>query len=83
MEPIKLPISAIVVGCNESHLLENCLKSLKFCNELIYIDLESQDNSISKARKYVSQIIERERVPIVEIIHAQIQNITKYKWILF
>ncbi|NDV95251.1 glycosyltransferase [Dysgonomonas sp. 521] len=78
----KLPISAIITGCNEGYLLGNCLKSISFCEDITYVDLESKDNSKQVAEKLGVKIIEHERVPMVEIIHEELYHKTKYDWIL-
>lgn len=75
-------ISAVVVSHNEGHLLDACLSSLGFCEEIIVVDLESTDNTREVAEKYNANYIWHERVPVVEIIHAWIQDKTKFDWIL-
>lgn len=79
---VKLPISAIVTGYNEGYILEDCLKSISFCDDIIYVDLKSADNSKEIATKQGATIIEHERVPMVEIIHEELQHKTKHDWIL-
>jgi glycosyltransferase involved in cell wall biosynthesis len=78
----KLPISAIVVGYNEGHLLSSCLKGIEFCSEILYFDLGSTDNSLEIARKKKAKLIKHDKVPIVEIIHSQYFKKTENKWIL-
>lgn len=80
--PTKLPISAIVTGHNEGYILDRCLQSISFCEEIIYVDLESADNSIEIAQQHATRIIPHKKVPIVEIIHAELYHETKYEWIL-
>lgn len=78
----KYPISAIITGYNEGHILEDCLKSISFCEDITYVDLGSADNSIEIAEKYSNAIIKHEHVPMVEIIHQELYKDTKYDWIL-
>jgi len=78
----RLPISALVVGLNEDRFLESCLKNLLFCDEVHYIDLGSNDNSIEIAKKYATNIGNHSAVPIVEIIHAELVPKLKNKWVL-
>jgi glycosyltransferase involved in cell wall biosynthesis len=78
----KLKISAIVVGYNEIKQLEGCLKSISFCDEIIYFDLGSTDGSTNLAEKYCTKIIQHEKVPGCEWIHAKYYKSTKYDWIL-
>ncbi len=56
MEKIKL--SAIIAGRNEGIKLERCLKSLSFCDEILYGDLDSSDNSIDIAKQHNCKIYE-------------------------
>ncbi len=80
---MKLPVSAMVVGYNEGYLLDNCLSSLFFCDEIIYTDLGSIDNSISIAQKYCSQVYSRNIVPSGEYIQAEIVRLVKNDWVVF
>lgn len=82
VEQKKLPISAIVTGYNEGYILEDCLKSIAFCADIIYVDLQSGDNSRELAQKQGATVIEHQKVPMVEIIHEELQHKTKYDWIL-
>jgi glycosyltransferase involved in cell wall biosynthesis len=79
----KLNISAIVVGLNEGDLLSKCLSGLSFCDEIVYFDLESTDNSIEIAKSYGAKIIKHEKVPGVEWIHAEYAKKLKHDWVLF
>jgi len=78
----KIPVSAVVVTYNEELFLENCLKSISFCEELVVIDLGSTDKSLEIAEKYATKVIHHERVPVVEVIHAKIKEFVKFDWVL-
>lgn len=78
----KLPFSAIVTGYNEGYILEDCLKSISFCENIKYVDQGSNDNSIEIAKQYSNEIIEHERVPLGEAIVAEYYKSEKYDWIL-
>lgn len=43
-------LSAVVVAYNEAHYLSECLRRLTFCDEILVIDLGSQDRSIEIAK---------------------------------
>lgn len=75
-------ISAIVVSHNEGYLLEACLRSIQFCDEIILVDLESTDNTRDIALKYGAKYIWHKKVPLVEILHTKFQLQTKHDWIL-
>lgn len=79
---LKLPISAICVSKNEGHLLSDCLKSIQFCDEIILIDLESEDSTKTIAEKYATKYVLHKPVSVVEIIHDEFQTKTKHEWIL-
>ena len=65
-------ISALVVGLNESKYLDKCLQSIHFCDEILYYDLESNDNSIEIAKKYTDIVITHPKVPIAEFIQEKV-----------
>lgn len=79
----KLPISAIVVSCNEGHLLKDCLKSIQFCKQIVVVDLESTDNTYEIATKYATKVIAHENVKVVEYVREWIQDKVAYDWIFF
>jgi len=79
---MKLPVSAIIVGFNEEKLLKNCLPSIQFCDEILYFDLGSSDNSITIAKELGASVIMHERVPGCEWIHNEFANKTKHEWLL-
>jgi len=79
---MKLPISAIVVGYNEQKLLEKCLPQLSFCDEILYFDLGSSDDSIATATKFGAKITLHEKVDSCEWIHTKYADKTKNEWVL-
>lgn len=79
----RLPISAMVVGYNEEKFLQQCLKSIGFCDELIYTDLGSTDASLDVAKNAGAKIYHREKVPSGEYIQSEIVDYTKHDWIIF
>lgn len=82
MKKNKAPVTAIVVGHNEAHLLEKCLGSLAFCGEIIYVDLQSRDQSQKKAKPFVDKIITQERVSHVEAVIAKTVHLAANSWVL-
>ena len=48
----KIKISAIVNTRNEEANIEDCLKSLKFADEIIVVDMESKDKTVKLALKH-------------------------------
>lgn len=77
-------VSAIVVGRNEGIKLENCLKSILWCNEIIYADLDSNDNSIEIATKFNCKIKQFKRFgPSCEYTQSILIHEVENKWVLF
>ncbi len=81
----RLPISVMIVGYNEAHFLRPCLDSVSFCNEIIYTDLGSTDDSIEIARRYTENVYikDKKNVPSCEIVQAEVIHITKNDWVIF
>lgn len=78
-----LPISAIIVGFNEGHLLEACLRGIDFCGEIIYVDLGSRDNSMELTRAFGARTYSHELVPSGEYIVSGFSATAEFDWILF
>jgi len=78
----KLPVSAIIVGYNEARLLEQALKPLSFCDEILYFDLGSEDDSKEIASGFGAKVIDHPRVDSCEWIHAKYSRSTKHEWVL-
>lgn len=82
LNSLKLNISAIVVGYNEATLLKGCLNSVSFCDEILYYDLGSTDNSIEIATSLNANVIKHDKVPGCEWIHSKYYRTTKHDWVL-
>jgi glycosyltransferase involved in cell wall biosynthesis len=78
----KLPVSVLVASCNEGHILEECLQSLQFCDEIFGVDLESDDNSMELFRKYANKVESFRRVPMIEHVHPHFIHKLKHDWII-
>ena len=55
----KPTVTVSIIGHNEASDLERCFNSVSWANEIIYVDCESQDNSIEIAKKFTDKIFER------------------------
>src|SRR5690606_39194351 len=78
----QLPISVLIASHNEANLLEDCLKSLWFCDEIILVDLQSIDETLSIANMYVNRIIEHPKVDMVEDLFIEHIPILKNDWVI-
>ena len=75
----------MVVGYNEASLLEACLESINFCDEIFYTDLGSTDDSIKIAQIYTTNILHKDKkmVPSCEMVQTEVVNYTKHDWVIF
>jgi len=75
----------MIVGCNESEFLERCFSSVGFCDEIIYTDLESNDDSLLIAQRYTPKVFnaKKKEVPSGEYAQADMVLFTKNDWVLF
>lgn len=76
-------LSAVIVTFNEAEYLPDCLNSLKFCDELVVVDIGSTDNSRGIAEKHGARVIEHEWVPYAEKIRPFLLEQARFEWILF
>lgn len=76
-------ISAIIIGKNEENCLKNCLKSISLiCDEIIYIDLNSNDESLNIAKAFTNKLYVEDNVNVVEEIHPKYSKIAKNNLLL-
>ncbi len=62
----KIKISAVVNTRNEAENIFDCLKSLKFCDEIVVVDMESEDNTKEIAKEFTDRIFDHKAVGYVE-----------------
>ncbi|MFK7903363.1 MAG: glycosyltransferase family 2 protein [Nitratireductor sp.] len=55
MQKSKLPLSAFIICLNEEAYIENCIKSLGACGEIIIVDSGSKDKTLEIVKKYKKQ----------------------------
>lgn len=49
-------ITAVVITLNEEANIERCLKSLRFCDEILVLDSGSEDNTVEVARRLADRV---------------------------
>ncbi len=54
------PVSAVIITLNAERLLDKCLSSVSFCNEIVVVDSGSTDRTLEIARKHGARIIHQE-----------------------
>lgn len=59
-------ITAIIHTLNEEKNIKNCLESVKWCDEIIVIDMYSQDKTVEVAKLYTDRIFFHKKMDYVE-----------------
>lgn len=62
----KIKISAVVNTRNEEANLAECLQTLSFCNEIVVVDMESEDKTVAIAKEYTHKVFSHPNVDFVE-----------------
>ena len=75
-------ISACVVCRNEEDKLGPCLDSLSWADEVVVLDLESDDGSAELARAAGAGVVSHPPVPIVEAVRNTVADSAAGPWIL-
>ncbi|MCB0323995.1 MAG: glycosyltransferase family 2 protein [Bdellovibrionales bacterium] len=53
------PVSAFIICFNEEQDIEECLKSVQFCDEVVVIDSFSTDRTVEICERYHARVIQR------------------------
>lgn len=59
-------ISAVVNTINEQDNIKRCLKSLGFAHQIVVVDMESEDDTVSIAKKYTDDVHTHKKMGYVE-----------------
>jgi len=79
----RLPVTAIVSSHNEARLLERCLPTLAFCDELLVIDIASDDDTAAVAQAHGARVLSHAWVPIAEWARMHLVDEASHEWLLF
>ena len=75
-------ISGIIIVKNEQRMIEGCLKSLSFCDEIVIVDNGSTDETVKICQKFTDKIYE-----IKTVDFSKMRNFGKDKangdWLLY
>lgn len=75
-------ISVCIVCRNEADRLEPCLESVRWADEVIVMDLQSEDGTAELAERYGARVVRREPIPIVEPLRGELEGEATGEWIL-
>lgn len=75
-------ISACIVCRNEADKLGPCLESVSWADEIVLLDLQSEDGSAQLARAAGARVLEHPPVPIVEAVRNVVADAAAGEWVL-
>ncbi|RMG49531.1 MAG: glycosyltransferase family 2 protein [Gammaproteobacteria bacterium] len=58
--PRRAPVSAVIITLNAERLLDKCLRSVAFCDEILVVDSGSTDRTLEIAREHGARIIHQD-----------------------
>jgi glycosyltransferase involved in cell wall biosynthesis len=76
-------ITISLIGHNEAENLPQCLESLKWADEIIYVDCESSDNSLEIAREYTNRVFTRPNLRNLNINKSFGIDQSNSLWVLY
>ena len=75
-------ISAIVIARNEEAMIANCLETLKWCDEVIVVDDQSQDTTAGLAKRFGAIVVTNTSPSFAEKRNLGLTK-AKGKWVLY
>lgn len=75
-------ISAVINTRNEEANIRYCLESVKWCDEIIVVDMESEDHTVAIAREYTDKIYTHEKVLAFDIARKFAAEKATGDWVL-
>jgi len=55
-------ISAVILARNEEHNIRYCLETVRWCDEIVVIDMESTDKTAEIAREFTDKVLFHEKI---------------------
>ena len=77
-------ITGVVLARNEEQNIVPCLQTLRpYVSELILIDMESSDDTVSLAKPYIDQLLQHEQVANFDSARNLAIDAAKHNWLWF
>src|SRR3989304_6588299 len=77
-----MTISALVLTKNEEEMIEDCLRQLRFADEIVIVDQNSKDHTLKIARKYTDRIFKSSANDFAQNRNT-LKDQAKGKWLLY
>lgn len=79
----RVPISAVILTLNEELNIEYCLRSLRsWCDEIIVVDMLSEDRTPEIAQQYADRVVNHERIEAFDAARSEGIRVASNEWIL-
>jgi glycosyltransferase involved in cell wall biosynthesis len=75
-------ISAVIIARNEEANLASCLETLRWCDEIVLVDMESEDRTVAVARDFTDRIYSYPKVPAFDIAKKYAVEQAVGDWVL-
>jgi glycosyltransferase involved in cell wall biosynthesis len=75
-------ISVIITAYNAEEIIKRCLESVKWADEIIFVDLESSDKTLHIAKQYTKHIFSHKNIGYVEPVRNFSISKAHGDWIL-
>jgi glycosyltransferase involved in cell wall biosynthesis len=75
-------ISAVILARNEERNIGNCLETVRWCDEIVVVDMQSTDRTVAIAREYTDRIFSHEIVTAFDIAKKYAVEQAKGDWVL-
>ncbi|MCS3937065.1 glycosyltransferase involved in cell wall biosynthesis [Salinibacter ruber] len=80
---LDVSFTAIVVTYNEDRRLRACLENLSFVDQLLVVDLGSEDRSVEIAEDCGASVLHYDRLPVVEQVRVRVVEKARRDWVFF
>lgn len=77
-----MKISVVINTLNEEKNIENCLKAVKWADEIVIVDMYSDDKTVEIAKKYTDKIFLHERMNYADPARQFALDKASNEWIL-
>lgn len=77
-----MKLTGIIIAKNEEKMIEDSIKSLKFCDEILLVDNGSQDKTVDIAKQLGARIISAKTNDFSKLRNEGIRNV-RSDWVLY
>lgn len=83
MKPLgKKTISAVILARNEERNIRYCLETVRWCDEIVVVDMQSSDRTVEIAREFTERVFFHEIVTAFDIAKKFAVEQAKGEWVL-